>query len=300
MYSATNTRILVPEFDYLRPPGLDAALKELRQHGRNARVIAGGTDLLVRMKMERSAPTFLVDVTGIPELRTLGREGDAFCIGAAATIRSVARAKEVRQRYRALVEACDAFSTVPIMVMGTLGGNLCNASPAADTAPALLVFDAVVDLASEDGKRSVPLPEFFVGPGKTSLRDGEIMVRIRLPMASRRAGSSFLKIARVAADISKVSVAVRLVREGDGIADCRIAVGACAPTPIRLRRAEECLAGRRFERKSLEEAAEIIAADIRPISDVRASREYRKTVARVIARDALETAWARAGEGGVA
>lgn len=300
MYTATNTRILVPEFDYVRPSSLPVALAELAQTGRQNRPILGGTDLLVQMKMERRTPTCLVDLNDIAELRGIAMTQKGLSIGAATTIRQLAGAQAARDHYRALVEACNAFSTVPIMVMATIGGNLCNASPAADTAPALLVFDAAVELVSQAGRRTLPLHEFLVGPGETALRDGEIMVSVRLGRPAQGTGSAFIKIARVAADISKASAAVSLVRDGDRVADCRIALGAVAPTAVRIERAEACLAGKRFDAEVAEEVAEIVAQDIRPITDVRATKEYRRTASRAIAMDALKTAWKRAGEGRVA
>lgn len=297
MYNPTNTRILVPEFDYVQPTTVETVLSQLAQNGKKAQLIAGGTDLLVQMKMERKTPACLIDLTHVPELRGIILKDDGLTAGASTSIRSLANAEGVRHRYTALAEACDAFSTVQVMIMGTIGGNLCNASPAADTAPALLVFDASVDLVSREGKRTVPLHEFFVGPGKTVLRDGEIMVSVQLAKTAKRTGSAFIKITRVVADIAKVSAAVKLVRDHDRIVDCRIALGAVAPTPMRARGAEECLTGRQFDLKAVEEAAGVVEQEMRPITDVRATKEYRRRVSRVIVTDALKSAWERAGGG---
>lgn len=300
MYTPTNTRILVPEFDYVRPSSLGEALSELADPGRRNRPMLGGTDLLVQMKMERKAPTCLVDLNGIPELHGIAENATGLRIGAATTIRELSNAQAVNDRYTALAEACRAFSTVPIMVMATLGGNLCNASPAADTVPALLAFDAKVEIASATGSRMVPLREFLVGPGETVLREGEIVVAVQLASPAPGSGSAFIKIARVAADISKACVAVKLTRKGDSVVDCRIALGAVAPTAIRLDRAEGSLVGHRFDMAAAHAAADIVAQDIRPITDVRATKEYRRTASRVVSRDALKAAWERVGRGGVA
>ena len=296
MYMATNTHILVPEFDYQRPGNLKGVLTLVAEHGDRARLIAGGTDLVVQMKMERDCPSLVISLAGIEKLRGITSQ-DGLNIGAMTTIRDVAGSATVRGQYAALYEACQAFSTVQIMVMGTIGGNLCNASPAADTAPALLALDAGVNLVTGEGSRNVPLGDFFTGPGKTVLARGEVMQSITVPEPQVGTGSAFLKVSRVIADISQVCAAVRVVRDGDRIIDCRIALGAVAPTPVRIGHAEESLTGTAGGVEAFERAARIVAEDIRPISDVRATAAYRLHAAKVIVRDALTTVWQRAGEG---
>jgi len=296
MYMATNTHILVPEFDYQRPGSLSEVLTLAAEHGDQAQLIAGGTDLIVQMKMEQYFPSLVISLAGIEKLRGITLK-DGLNIGALTTIRDVAGSATVRRQYAALYEACQAFSTVQIMIMGTIGGNLCNASPAADTAPALLALDASVDLVTGEGSRSVPLGDFFTGPGKTVLAKGEVMHSIALPEPEVGTGCAFLKVSRVVADIAQVCTAVKLVRDGDRITDCRIALGAVAPTPVRIGRAEESLTGGAGDVEAFERAARIVAEDICPISDVRATAAYRRHAAKVIVRDALTTAWQRAGEG---
>jgi carbon-monoxide dehydrogenase medium subunit len=296
MYMATNTYILVPEFDYRRPGNLQEVFTLVAEHGGQARLIAGGTDLVVQMKMERDCPSLVISLAGIEDLRGI-RSGDGLEIGAMTSIREVAGSATVAGQYRALYEACQAFSTMQIMIMGTIGGNLCNASPAADTAPALLALDASVDLVTGEGSRRVSLGDFFTGPGQTVLANGEVMQSVALPEPDAGTGSAFLKVSRVVADIAQVCAAVRLVRDGDRITDCRIALGSVAPTPVRIGRAEESLTGGTGGVEAFERAAGIAAEEIRPISDVRATAAYRRHAARIIVRDALTTAWRRAGEG---
>lgn len=294
MYIATNTHILVAEFDYVEPAALPDVFSYLSEHGARARLIAGGTDLLVQVKTERASPTCLISLARVPELQGITSSG-GLTAGATASIWSLAGSHLVRHRYTALAEACQAFSTVPIMIMATLGGNLCNASPAADTAPALLAFDASATLESRAGRRVLPLEHFFLGPGQTALRHAEVLRSLHLAEPAGPTGSAFLKVARVVADISQVCAAVRLVRDGDRVTDCRIALGAVAPTPMRARRAEAALTGQRFDRERVEEAARIAGQEAQPITDVRATREYRRHASRVLVRDALTTAWLRAG-----
>jgi len=298
MYVATNSHILVPEFEYVEPASLQEVFALLAQHGAGARLIAGGTDLLVQMKLERIEPSCLVSLARVAELQTLDTKG-GLLVGATVSIRRLATCEPVRKLFTALAEACDAFSTVPIMIMGTVGGNLCNASPAADTAPALLAFDAVLGIAAAGGTREVPIDKFFIGPGKTVLADGEVLQSIRLAAPGKGTASAFVKVSRVAADIAQVCAAVRLVRQGERVADCRIALGAVAPTPMRARRAESHLAGQAFDAGLLSEVAALVEEEVSPITDVRATVAHRRRIAGVIVRDALRTAWQRAGGGRV-
>jgi carbon-monoxide dehydrogenase medium subunit len=294
LFQDTNTHLLVQEFEYLEPRNVHEAVALLAEHGERARPIAGGTDILVQMKMERREPAYLVSLARIPALRRIA-EADGLELGATATIRAVARHPDVRERYAALAESCEAFSTVQIMVMGTVGGNLCNASPAADTAPALLALDGRARLVSAAGAREVPLDRFFTGPGRTALAPGELLESVFLPSPSPQNASAFLKVARVAADIAKVCVAVGLER-GDGrVRACRIALGSVAPTPRRAPRAEAALAGETLSPAAIDEAVRLAREEIQPITDVRSTAEYRRHVAGVLVGDALRLAWRRAG-----
>lgn len=294
MLTFTNTHLLLGEFDYVEPASVEEAAAVLAERAGEARVLAGGTDLLVQLKLERADARCLVGLRRLPGLRRITGEGDAV-LGAAASIRAVSRSSTVRERYAALREACDAFSTVQVMVMGTIGGNVCNASPAADTVPPLLVFDARARLVAAGAERSLPLDEFFLGPGRTVAREGELLESIRLAPPATPSGSAFLKIGRVAADISKVAVAVRIDRDGDRAAACRVALGAVAPTPMRSPRAERLLRGQQLSAGLLHEAAQAAAEEIRPITDVRSTVTYRRHVAGVLVEDALRIAWRRAG-----
>ncbi len=296
MYQPTNTHILVPEFEYERPETLDQVFSLLEEHGATARLIAGGTDILVQMKLERTAPACLISLDRVEELGGIA-DDDGLVIGATTAIRNLAACETARRGYAALVEACRSFSTTTISVMGTVGGNLCNASPAADTTPPLLVFDASAIVVSRQGERRLPLKEFFTGPGETALGKGEILRAVRLAVPAPGMASAFLKIARVEADIAKVNAAVALTRDGLQVAQVAIALGAVAPVPMRTRRAEAALAGRVFDSAALAEAMQLVEEEIASITDVRATAEYRRHASGVIVRDALRTAWRRAGGG---
>ncbi len=290
----TNTHILFPEFDYHAPTTIYEATELLAQYGDDARVMAGGTDLLVQMKMERRQPAHVISLQRINALKHIPRlETGDWSIGANVSIRQLFQSPVSSLQFSALAEACNWFSTVQIMYMATIGGNLCNASPAADTAPCLLVYDASVTLKSKTNERVVPLTDFFLAPGKTVLRADELLTHIHIPRPVPNTGSAFLKISRVAADISQVCAAVKIVRDGNVVQDARIALGSVAPTPFRAVNAKAALVGETFTSELAEHVGNIAAHEIKPIDDVRATREYRQRVAAVIVRDALLKAWER-------
>ncbi|MFN3761943.1 MAG: FAD binding domain-containing protein [Anaerolineae bacterium] len=289
----TNTHILVHEFDYLEPASVEEAIGWLDRYGPEARVLAGGTDLIVQMKMERLAPRYLVSIGRVPGLEGISAQDGHTRIGARTSIRALRNDPWVRARYPVLAEACASFSTT--QVMGTLGGNLGNASPASDTAPALIAYGAEAVIQGPKGTRRVPVEEFFLGPGRSVLEPGELLVAVELPSPRARSGGAFLKVGRVAADLAKVNAAVLLVREGDRIADARLVFGAVAPTPLRARQAEAILVGQRFGEEVVAEAARVASEEVRPIDDVRSTAWYRRELVRVLAYDGLHRAWERAG-----
>lgn len=294
MNKMTNSHILVQEFEYLEPTSVRDAIALLSQYGDRARVLAGGTDLIVQIKMERAAPECLISIGKIAGLDTVAFQGDELHIGARTSIRAICDNPQVRACYPALAEACAAFSSTQIQVMGTIGGNLCNGSPASDAAPALIAFDAEAVLNGPDGERRLPLDEFFLGPGRTALRRGELLVTVVLGRPQPGTGSVFLKVSRVVADMAKVNAAVMLVREGDCVADCRLAFGSVAPTPMRARKAEMLLAGQVFSADLVAKVARVASEEVAPIDDVRSTAWYRREMVRVLAHDGLHSAWQRA------
>ena len=288
-----NTRILFQKFEYTEPRSLEEAAAFLADHGKWARVLAGGTDLLVQMKMEKVHADYLVDVKRIPELRRLV-EKDGLRIGAAVTFKKVGRSEFLQRNYTALAEAAQGISSVQIQQMGTVGGNLCNASPAADFAPPLLVFGAKVRVSSKKGDRFLPLESFFIGPGKNALTPEEFLTGIEVPRVKPNTGSAFLKIGRVRPDMAKVSVAVLIEKDGDFCSSCKIALGAVAEKPIMALKAEEVMGGERYTEDLVERASQRASEEIRPIDDIRSTAWYRKEVSRVIVRNAIDLAWRRA------
>jgi len=294
MNEMTNSHILINRFDYLEPASVQEAVTLLARYGKNAKVLAGGTDLLVHMKMERVAPQTVISIGRIPGLDRIALQDGHLHVGALATIRALETNPHIQAWCPALTEACASFSTTQVQTMGTVGGNLANGSPASDSAPALIVLSAEVEITGPNGKRRLRLEEFFVGPGKTVLQNDELLTDVILPRPQIGTGSAFFKIARVTADIAKASVAVMVLRDGEQIVDCRMAFGSVAPTPMRTRKAEQMLLGQAFRKQLVAEASQMAAAEVTPIDDVRSEAWYRREVVRALASDGLNRAWQRA------
>jgi xanthine dehydrogenase iron-sulfur cluster and FAD-binding subunit A len=289
----TNSHILFGQFDYYEPGTVAEACALLAQMGERARVLAGGTDLLVHMKMERAAPQAVISLGRIPDLDRIEVTDEGLWLGARTTIRTIEQTPFVQKHFQALAEACGSFSSTQVQTMGTIGGNLANASPASDSAPALIAFGAEIELAGPQSVRRLPLEKFFLGPGKPDLQPGEIVVRVMLPPVSKDVSSAFLKLGRVANDIAKASCAVVIERAGDRIVDCRLAFGSVGPTPMRAQRAEALLRGQVWSDELVDEAAALAGQEVTPIDDVRSTARYRREIVQVMAGDGLRRAWQR-------
>ncbi|TET80405.1 MAG: 2Fe-2S iron-sulfur cluster binding domain-containing protein [Anaerolineales bacterium] len=293
----TNTHILVQDFEYFEPTSLAEAISILSEYGNRACVLAGGTFLLVQMKMENLPIECLVNINKLPELDRVSSPEGKLLIGARSTIRTCRNMPEIRANYTALAEACDAFGSMQIQMMGTIGGNMCNGSPASDTVPALMALDAQLALLGPDGERVIPIEDFLLEPGKTNLRSGELLTSIHLPPPQPNTGSAFIKVSRVEADLAKVSAAATLVRDGDRIVDCRLTLGAVAPTVIRARQAEASLIGRTFDTELALQAGSVASEEVSPIDDVRSTAWYRRQIVKALIHDVLNVAWERANGG---
>lgn len=285
-------------FDYAAPTSLDEALSALSANG-GARPLAGGTDLVIQMKEAATRfpyPTSIVNLLGVPELKGIEySDSDGLRLGAASTMTEIAESPPICEKYTALAEGAGIVGSIQTMNMATVGGNLCNAAPSADTAPPLLVFDAVAEIAGANGRRSVPLTEFFRGPGETVVEPDELLVEVRLPAPVASTGSAYTRhTPRKQMDIAVVGVAAAVTLEGDRIASARISLGAVAPTPVRAPKAEESLAGQPMMDESFAKAGEIAAGECNPISDVRGSAEFRLHLVKVMTERMLRLAAERA------
>ena len=277
-------------FDYVKPQSLEEASDLLVKHNGDARLMAGMTDLLIRIERGFFHPRVVVDVKGLPGTRDLliVRNGD-LRIGAAVTMNEVALSPLVRNGWPLLAQGCASVASYQLRNRATVGGNLCNASPAADSAPALFCYEASVHIFGPDGDRKLPLGEFFTGPGKTALRRGELLTGVTVPFRARAAGQ-FLKLGRTAVgDISVMNVAV-LGWPDEAAASgsqWRIALGSVAPTVIRAPDAERLLSADTSS-AGIEAAAQAAAASARPIDDIRATAAYRRDMVRVLTRRGVE------------
>lgn len=297
---AGRARRALRTFEYLAPRTVDEAARLLAEHGETARPIAGGTDIVVQMKENTTRfpyPQYLIDVSRIAELKTIEfSESAGLLIGAGATMAEIARHKVISDRYTALAEGAGAVGSWQTMNVATIGGNLCNAAPSADTAPALIAFESQAVIAGPSGRRTLELAQLFTGPGQTTLAAGELLAEIRTPVPAARTGSAYRRhTPRKQMDIAVVGVAAVLTLDEDGrIQGARIALGAVAPTPVRAQQAEGSLAGQRPSGEAFARAAEIAAGECSPISDLRGSAEFRREIVRVTTERMLREAAARA------
>jgi carbon-monoxide dehydrogenase small subunit/xanthine dehydrogenase small subunit len=273
---------------YLRPRSLEEALEILAQRGAEARPLAGGTDILVQAKDGRPDRASLVDLTAVPELKGIEDRGEHVSIGAGVTHSEMVASELLKRWAPALPEACAVIGGPQIRNRGTLGGNLANASPAADCVPPLYAADAVVEVVSVSARRDVPITAFFTGPRRSVLARDELIVGVRIP---RRPGvrGAFLRLGqRQAQAISKVSVAVGIAFR-DGRPDwVRVALGSVAPTVVRAPRAEKVLLEGGPD--ALRQAREIVMEEIAPIDDLRSTREYRRQMAGILLERAMRKA----------
>jgi CO/xanthine dehydrogenase FAD-binding subunit len=285
----------VKEFEYLVPTSMQQALEWLNTHRGRARVLAGGTDLYLRLRKGVFLPDYVIDLKRVPSLDAITpNRGGGVQIGPTTLQDDVARSSLIQQLYPALAEAASWVGSVQTRNRATVVGNLCNASPAADTAPALLSYGAQVKIASAQGERTIPLEEFFVGPGKTALQDNELMAEIILPAPQPHSGAAFFRRTRTAMDIAVVCGAAMLQLSNGTCQNARIALGAVGPIPLRATRAEAALRGQTLTEQVVEDASRIASEEARPIDDVRSTAEYRREMVRVLTGRSLRQALERA------
>ena len=286
---------MLPEFDLLMPKTLPEALEMLAHGAPEVAPLAGGTGLLVDMRGGLRRPGVLVDVSRLDELRAVRREDGHVVVGGGVTLTDLLEDPLVARHAPVLRQGAAVFANPLVRNRATLGGNLAYASPAADTAPPLLVLGAEVELQSQRGGRRVPLADFITGVRQTACCGDELLVAVRWPVPAPRAASAFRKLALRKADaISVVSVAVLVERDADGrCLEARIALGAVAPTPIRAHAAEELLRGQALTPAAIAEAAHLAAEATCCVDDVRGSAAYRKRVTDALVRRLLEEVGSR-------
>jgi len=276
---------------YFAPKSLTQALSLLQKHEGQGKIVAGGTDLIVRMKKGLMSPRVLIDITGIRELRRIERdELGGVIVGATTCLSDIAENPMIRATCPMIADGVSVIGSVQVRNLGTIGGNICNASPAADSLPSLIALGGEIKIVSQEGTRWHDVEHFFVGPGQTVLKASEIVSEIRIPPLSPGTRSMYLKEGRVVGvDLAVVSVALALRMKNGGLCEhISIVLGAVAPTPIRVPTAESILRGREVSTDLIEKASHICAEASQPITDVRSSAEYRRRLVRVLVKRGLE------------
>jgi CO/xanthine dehydrogenase FAD-binding subunit len=283
-------------FNYEAPSTLADALKIMKAHGDKALPICGGTDLLIQMRAGVRQPDFVVDIKRIKEMRELKFNAKSgLRLGAAVSCIDVAENAEMQRHYPGLTEAAHLIGSLQIQNRASVGGNLCNGSPAADTTPALIVLKARARIVGPRSEREVPVEEFVVSPGRTVLKPGELLVQLLIPAPAPHSSDAYLRfIPRNEMDIAVVGVGVSVTLSGDTVKAARIGLGAVAATPLFADRAAESLIGKKLDEDALATAARLASEKASPIDDMRGTAEYRNHVTGVLTRRALTIAAERA------
>ncbi len=272
------------EFEYFKPDSIKETISILSRYGGKAQILNGGTDLIVGIRDKIIQPEYVVDIKAIPGIDKITySEQDGLNIGATVTLNKISDSKIVQNHYPILSEACKTVGSYQVRNRATLVGNICNASPAADTTPPLLVLDAKVNIIGPDGEKTVLLNQFFVGVKKNILKRGEIVTSVTVPYVEDEWTGVYLKQGRRKdVDLATVGVAVVCIRD-----EIRIALGAVASTPVRAFKTEELLKGKIIDDALLEKTAKFVLTEVSPISDVRSSQEYREEIIKVLVRRAI-------------
>ncbi len=281
-------------FEYFEPLSIKEAVSLLNKYGNKAKVLAGGTDLVPLLKDKTLSPEYVISVGKLADLDYIKSDGKkGLRIGALTTIRSIETSKHLKPINCAILcQAASQMASMSIRNVGTLAGNLCNASPSADMAPALLALGATVKLVSASGERTLSLDDFFVGPGSTAIKPNELLTEIQIPVPSPHTGGSYIKyVTRGGEELALIGVAALLTIGADGICSAaRIALGAVAPTPVRATQTEKLLTGKKIDDNLVKKAAQTASDEARPIDDIRGSAEYRREMLKVFTRDAIKQA----------
>ena len=279
------------KFKYLRPSTSEEASKIKAEYGRRAKCLAGGTDLFLQWRRGETDFEYCLDLTFIPELKYIQNVKKELCIGALTTIAHLEDAVEGNSLKACIRNTVSQMCTPIIRNLATVGGNLCNASPAADLSVLFVALGAQAQILGKSGERSISLEDFFSGVKETVLADDEILTEIRIPLPAFRTGHSFNRVTRTVIDIAQVNTAVSLAVDATRIVDAKIVLGAVAPVPIRSKTAEQMFVGleiSQVDQGLIKMASNQAVTEIKPVSDIRASAAYRRQVSKVLVRRSIE------------
>lgn len=288
----------LPVFEVHKPGSLAEVLELKSDLAADCRLLAGGTDLIVNMKKGLVSPGHLIDLSGVDAMRTIREEEGQIVIGACVTVSELAESERIGTRLSALKAGALALGSALIRNRATIGGNINSARPAADLLPPLIAYQATLVLESRQGRRSVSLESFILGPGKTAILPDEVMTEVRVPVPLKRSGAGYVQLGkRRSQEINIVNVASYLTLARDGRVDvCRIVLGSVGPTPLRAVSAEAVLTGSLPDEALFFEAGEAARQkDCRPIDDFRGTADYRRAMTGVLTKRTLSLALAQAG-----
>ena len=283
-----NTHIIPIEFEYHAPTTIAEAASLLEKYGDKAKILAGGTDLIPHMKQRKVDADHVISIKKVPGLASIKETSKGIEIGANTTLRAIELSSLIQEKIPLLSEAAATVGSVQIRNLGTVGGNICNASPSADMATPLLALDTIVHVYNKDGNKDYTLEEFFHGRGEVKLEPGELLTGMTVPIPPKSAGMAFEKVGWTDFDIATVNVATVLTLKEGKIDYCRVTLGACSPAPTRVYQAETILVGEEPTPELFDQALYLVAACVEPRETWRrAPPEYRRRASQALAVDAL-------------
>lgn len=285
---------LIHQFDYAKPKSLDETFALLSRHD-DAMLLAGGTDLVDMIRDGAVRPDIVVDIKGLDTLNGITFENNTLSVSANTTFSDLIASKLIAEKYPVIIELAKTVASVGIRNRATVIGNICSSVPCMDSGPLLTSYDAVIQTAGPNGKRSIPAGQWFIAPRKTSIQKGELVTGVSIPHPKVKHAGCWVKLGRYAGeDLAQVSVLILALADGT----FRISFGAVAPVPVRAKRLEAILNGQKITPSLIEEAAQLIEKEITPITDVRASKEYRMHMAKVMFERGMKAAMSRLNGGG--
>lgn len=284
--------MLSQKVEYFAPNTLEEACFLATKYKEEAKIIAGGTDLVLQMKHKEVLPKYIINISNVTGYNDIiFDENNGLRIGALSTIHSIETSSLIRNQYNILSQAASKLGSKQVRIGATIGGNLCNAAPSADTIPALMVLDAKIKIMGLDTHKIISIEEFFSGPRRTVLKAGEVLEEIQIPNLPSQYGGVYIKqTVRKAMDLSIIGVAALVIKDGNIISDVRIALGTAAPTVIRVRRAEQILKGNSLNNGLLEKVGQMALEESNPRDSLRSSAEYRSELIKVLVPRAIKQA----------
>lgn len=288
-------------FEFVTPSSIEEAVKILASHGDKARILAGGTDMLVQMRAGRRTAPFVVDIKGIPELNTYSYDASkGLTLGAAVPCYQIYQDKTLSAAYPGLMDSASLIGGIQIQGRASIGGNICNAAPSGDSIPAVIVLGGICNIAGPNGTRELPTEEFCTAPGQNALQNGEILVSVSIPAPQANSGANYLRfIPRNEMDIAVAGVGSSVVLDASGqnFVSARISLASVAPTPVFAKEAGDSLAGKAVSEEAIQQASELAMAAAKPISDMRGTIRQRTHLIGVLTRRTLNNAIERAKGG---